>query len=318
MNSSIARLMIAFGLMVSTAACVTNGTIRSANLADHGQTLTDFPRWHEVVPNVHAYSDTLIVGPQAFTTNSLIIVTTEGVVVVDGQSNEEKAKALIDAVRKITPQPVKYIVIASDHRDHTGGNPTLRAAWPEAVFISSAVSKQTLERQERPVPPPAEVVTDSRTLNLGGTQVQILNIGRGHTGGDLIVHLPANRLVFMSELYNRYVYPAYITAHPTEWVATIDKALAMNATWYLPGHGFTEGNAATLKRGLVEYKKALEYVNAEARRLHALGLPCASEKDCPAHDQANLSPYLGWTDSGGQSRRAIARVYAELEGRLPK
>src|SRR6185295_6859956 len=128
-------------------------------------------------------------------------------------------------------------VVASDHVDHVGANGELKAAFPGAVFISSPASLKTMTDLKRDVLP-TETVADKRTLRVGATDIQILNLGRGHTGGDLVVYLPESKVMFLSELYLHQVFPAMITAYPSEWVETLRKAQAMDVTWYVPGHGF--------------------------------------------------------------------------------
>lgn len=290
---------------------------KTADIAERGLKPSDFPRWHQVVPNVYAYEDTLTSGGQTLTTGSLIIVTTDGVVIVDGQDNVAQGKALAASIKKITPQPVKYMIIASDHGDHVNGNPALKAVWPNMVFISTPASKKTMEAQKQQILA-SELVTDRRDLKVGGTDIQILNLGRAHTGGDLVVYLPQSKVMFMSEIYDRYVFPPMITGFPSEWAATIRKALAMDVTWYIPGHGSTDGDAATLKADLNEYLKATDHVISEAKRLRAAGLACESEKNCAAFEKANWGPYTSWTLFKGQAPRALARVYMEMDGKLPK
>ncbi len=56
---------------------------------------------------------------------------------------------------------------------------------------------------------------------------------------------------------------------------------------------------------------------AESKRLHAAGLKCESAKDCPAVEQANWGPYKKWPASGSQGPVAVAKVYQEIEGKLP-
>lgn len=315
-NLRPAAAALACALFASTTVSAADAAM-SAAIADHGLEVGDFPRWHQLAPNVYAYEDTLITPKLTFTTNSLIVVTGEGVVLVDGQDNETRAQALVDAIKKITPQPLKYVVLASDHRDHVGGLPTIKAAFPDAVYISSSASLKTMQGQSRPVLA-TETVDGKRALKLGGTEIQILNIGRGHTGGDLVVYLPATKVLFMSELYYRDIFPSMITGYPSEWLATLKRAQAMDVTWFVPGHGFAAGTASELKADFQESIKVLELIVSEGKRLHPTGAPCATEKDCPANKQANWGTYVNYTESDLQSPRALARMYAEIEGRLPK
>src|SRR5207244_12243409 len=131
-------------------------------------------RTNQVAPGVYTYEALRAGDPGGFmTTNSLFVVTTDGVLVADGQGNVQQAKEMVDKIAKITPQPIKYVVICSDHGDHTAGN----TAFPKtAVFISSPASKKTLEGSNAAVIP-SETVADKRTIKMGKTEIQVLNIG---------------------------------------------------------------------------------------------------------------------------------------------
>ena len=290
--------------------------VHSADISRRNLKQSDFPLWQELVPGVYAYQDLHNADPNGvfISTVSLIVVTTDGVMVVDGQGDVPQTKLMIDNVRKLTPQPIKYVVIASDHVDHVGGNAAFKAAYPDVVFISSPVSQKNLAKNDNP---PTQTVADKRTIRMGKTDMGILNLGRAHTGGDLAVYLPESKVLFLSEIYLRDVFPAMRSAYPTEWLGTIRKAQAMDVSWYVPGHGFID-DAATMKRELEEARKATEYVIAEATRLHAAGHSCESPKNCPAVQKANWGPYNDWALRSSQAPLAVAKVYQEIEGKLPK
>ena len=165
---------------------------------------------------------------------------------------------------------------------------------------------------------------------LGGTSIEILNLGRAHTGGDLSVYLPAGRVLFMSEAYLHWIFPAMRSAYPSEWVQMLRKAESMDAAWYVPGHGFVD-DAAILKADLPAYRRAVEQVIAEATRLHAAKIPCAPpvpnaraagagsapREPCEAAAKGNWGDLRTWTLFGGQLEIAIRRVYDQLDGKLP-
>jgi cyclase len=293
--------------------------VRSSNIFDSGLKKEDFPRWQKVGTDTYIFEGVHAGDPSAglFTTVSLVVVTKAGVLVVDGQGSVPETQQLIDQVKKVTSQPIKYVVVGSDHGDHTGGNAAFKTAYPEAVFLSSPASKEALSKAKNADTfAPLKIVNGRETLKLGGTEIQVLNLGRAHTGGDMVVYLPSNKVMFMSEVYLRGLFPAMRSAYPTEWLATIDKAMAMNASLYIPGHGFTD-DSASMKRDLVEFKKSLEYVIGEGKRLHAAGEKCESAKDCPAAAHVNWGPYAKWTASASQGPIALAKVYQEIEGKLP-
>jgi cyclase len=158
--------------------------------------------------------------------------------------------------------------------------------------------------------PAAAMIGDRQVVDVGGIEVQVLFLGRAHTGGDLHVLLPKQRLLFMSEAYLNRVFPAMRSAYPTEWVATIDKALALPVDRFVPGHGFIEAPAAS-REELVTFQTAVKAVIAETRRLYALGLRADA-----AVTQANWGPYGEWFLADQQAPIAVARIYDEIEGKL--
>jgi glyoxylase-like metal-dependent hydrolase (beta-lactamase superfamily II) len=171
--------------------------VNSADIADRGVKVTDFPRWKQLVPDIYFYEGLHGADPDGhvINTGSLIVVTTDGV--ADGQGDLAQTKAMVDTIRSFTSRPVKYVIVCSDHGDHTGGNAAFTAAFPGVVFISSHASQKLLEKSANP---PVETVADERVLKMGNTELDVLNLGRAHTGGDLVVYLPQSKIMFMSEV----------------------------------------------------------------------------------------------------------------------
>ena len=291
---------------------------RTADPQKRGFKESDFPRVVNIAENVYGYED-FHPSPDKMTTVSMWVVTSEGVLLADGQANPEKTKKLLDAIATTTDRPLKYYVVGSDHGDHTGGNAVLPAG---VTMIAHATSKAVLEKSatapgRKPDAPrvvvPNEVLQDDKkVMRLGGTEVQILFLGRAHTGGDLHVYLPKQKILFMSEAYLNRVFPAMRSAYPSEWVGVLDKALKMDVTTYVPGHGFVEQPAAS-REELQKYREALAAVIAEVKRLHAAGVPVED-----AIAQADFGEYEGWKLHESQRPIAIRKIYDELDGKLPK
>src|SRR5690606_32112872 len=135
-------------------------------------------------------------------------------------------------------------------------------------------------------------------------------LGRAHTGGDLMVHLPAERILFMSEAYLHRVFPAMRSAFPSEWVATIERAQAMDVDVYVPGHGFVD-SPRILEEELEVYRQAVQQVIDEGRRLHEQGLPLEQ-----AQEQARFGDLETWSLRSSQGSVAIRQADAELDGEL--
>jgi cyclase len=307
-------------LALSVLASLAVAQPRTAYPEKRGLKLSEFPRVVKLADNVYGYEE---IRQPGFTTVSLFVVGADGVLVADGQGSPDATKTMLDAIGKVTSKPVKWYVVGSDHGDHTAGNSVLPK---DITFIVHPTSKAQLERDAaavakaptqagqavRPpvVVPPTAMTGEKETVNVGGIEVQALFLGRAHTGGDLMVYLPKQKILFMSETYLNRVFPAMRSAYPSEWVTVIDKALAMDVDRFVPGHGFIEEPKAS-REELVEYQKALKYVIGEVNRLHKLGL---SADD--AAKQANWGSYKEWFLSEQQGPIAVRKVYEEIEGKL--
>src|SRR5688572_8304735 len=281
--------------------------VRTADPAQRGVALSEFPRFVRLADNVYGYE---AIRAPGFTTVSLIVIGTAGVLIADGQGNAQATQTMLDRIRTLTALPVRWYVVGSDHGDHTAGNSVL----PKDVkYIVHPTSRQQLARDsatageahERaaaaaraagnaaPAPrvvivPPAAMTSEREVIDVGGTTVEVLFLGRAHTGGDLSVYLPNEKILFMSEAYLNRVFPAMRSAYPTEWVRTIDRALALDVHRYVPGHGFIEEPAVS-REELMKFRDAVTAVIAEVKRLHALGLTAEQ-----AIAQANWGEYRDW------------------------
>jgi cyclase len=308
LTHSVAVLALPLLLGAQSAQVVRTGAI-----ADRGLTPADFPQLKKLTDDVYVFSDLHSAG-FGYMTNDLVVITSNGVLVADGQGTPEVTKKLVDQVATLTSEPIRYVVICSEHGDHTGGN----VAFPStATFISSPASQANLQRQaaaDRPGGPrtivPTETVSDRRVLSMGSTEVQVLYNGRAHTGGDLEVYLPKEKIAFLSEVFSNHIFPSMRTANPIEWISTLKKASALNATIFVPGHGFVD-DPQVLREELAAFQEAVRYVVAEAKRLHDMGLTVDA-----ALKQANWGPYETWTSKERNAPIAMQRVYDDLEGKI--
>src|SRR5262245_63114807 len=133
------RVAVLVLIFLTGTTLVAQQQTRSALVADRGLKPADFPQVKKLADNVYVFSDLHTLG---YMTNDLIVLTPDGVLVVDGQGSVPVTQKLVDHIKTLTPQPIKYVVVASDHGDHTGGN----SAFPSTVtFIASPFSKDILQ-----------------------------------------------------------------------------------------------------------------------------------------------------------------------------
>jgi len=175
--------------------------------------------------------------------NVAVRVTSEGVIIVDDKLPTLYTD-IVSKVKSVTPQPIKYVLSTHQHGDHTGAN---------AEFLKSA--EILMHRNARAnmitqnLPGPGRIVyTDQQSVFLGGVEVQMRYMGRGHTNGDSVIYFPDLRTVHTGDLVvwgkrsqGTTLTPNmdYATGNGSgkEWAATLDKLLALDFDAAIPGHG---------------------------------------------------------------------------------
>lgn len=167
-------------------------------------------RSKEVVPGVYVITDLSF-------SNCGFIVTDEGVVVVDTQLIPFFAKEMIKEIKAITDKPIKYAINTQWHTDHVGGN---EAFFPQTRIIAheftrKIIAKRRKEQEEGKVDeslkqlgefkftPPDITFDENMTLHMGGKVIELKFFGGGHTGGDIVVYLPKEKVIFSGDLFSK-------------------------------------------------------------------------------------------------------------------
>lgn len=192
--------------------------------------------------------------------NCGLVVGEDACLVVDTRSDLGEAADLIDAVRRVTPHPWT-VVNTHAHYDHCFGNALFRPAtvWgqrgcaadlratgeaqrtarvTELLAEGDAVAAERVRRA--PLDPPDALVDDTAVLDVGGREVVLRHLGRGHTAHDLVVEVETSgdgTVVFAGDLVEEGAPPAFEDAFPAEWPATLGRLHALTRGPVVPGHG---------------------------------------------------------------------------------
>ena len=128
----------------------------------------------------------------------MFIVTPEGVIATDPIGERRPAAAAyIGEIRKITQAPIKYVVYSHGHWDHIAGGKPFKDLG--ATFVSHWRTKNLIDKRNPPdLVSPDLVVTDSGgKLELGGTTLELLYLGKNHGDNSLVMRLPKEKIIFV-------------------------------------------------------------------------------------------------------------------------
>lgn len=258
--------------------------------------------------------------------NAGFIVGSNGVVVVDTFEDAAPARALLAEIRKITTQPVRYVVNTHYHLDHTGGN----AAFAEVgATILAHRNLRGWERTENlkffgkdPKPEyrtmveslvlPDMVYSEAVDLFLGPRLVQVRYM-LGHTGGDSVVIVPDADVVFGGDLVWQKHLPNLIDASTAPWLRTLDKLLRDHPkATFVSGHGDV-ASASDVK----DFRDYIQTLREDIAKAQGTG---KSGQELTDTVEAELKPKYGeWGFYKNFVKRNIEQTAAELTGqkRLP-
>lgn len=229
-----------------------------ASQADLAEKTVSFTRLSD-----HAYAYTAEGDP-----NTGIVIGDDAVMVIDTQATPEMAQDVIRRIRAVTDKPIRYVVLSHYHAVRVLG---ASAYKPEHVIASEDTLSLIRERGEQDkaseigrfprlfrnvesVPPgltwPTLTFTGKMTLWLGKLEVQLLQLGRGHTKGDTVVWLPAERILFSGDLVEFDATPYAGDAYFNDWPQTLDKLAALKPQKLVPGRGAALENEAQVAAGL--------------------------------------------------------------------
>jgi len=190
--------------------------------------------------------------------NSGVIVGDKSVIVVDAKTTAAAAKELLDDIAKITPKPVTTVILTHSDQDHVNG----LAAFPAAVKViahenNKKEQEAALSAGGRGAPPadrlPSQLVSKQKeALTIDGVKLELYHWAPAHTSGDLVIYLPAEKIVFTGDIIAMTLPDPLIHLEKNGtsegWIATTKGMVALDSDQFVPGHGDIQTKAAIQKR----------------------------------------------------------------------
>jgi glyoxylase-like metal-dependent hydrolase (beta-lactamase superfamily II) len=277
----------------------------SARAAEGPQT----GKLEQIIPGHYIYSSGARI--------SGVIATSEGVLVLDALSNEAMARHERQLIADTIRQPIRYLISSTFHGNYSRGN----VAYQDAVRIGhesyradliDMMKMDSVPAAQQTAMLPHQTYRDRMTLYVGGKEIQIRYIGRGHTRGDSIVFVPQDRIVYLSELFFDNRFP-FMNDGYVDWIDTLDIALKLDADIFVPGQGPTSliSNPRASRQALMRARQVLVDFRDAVEREIARG---ATEDEAVA--AVLLPQYQDMTGYQQQRPVVVRRMYQGLKGAL--
>jgi glyoxylase-like metal-dependent hydrolase (beta-lactamase superfamily II) len=214
-------------------------------------------KFEPVAPNVYAYvgdTEGRTYENEALNANIGLVVTPAGAVLIDSGATFQSARQIAEAVKKVTAQPIKWVINTGgqDHRwlgngyfkaqgaeivAHANAEADMKARGPEHRKGNAPVLKEKMDGTE--IVLPTRWLKDANTkLELGGTAIELVHRKGGHTPGDSMVWLPQSSVVFTGDVvYVDRILGLHPVSKTKTWVESFEALEALNPKVVVPGHG---------------------------------------------------------------------------------
>jgi glyoxylase-like metal-dependent hydrolase (beta-lactamase superfamily II) len=262
----------------------------------------------EIIPGHHVFN--------SGTFNSGVIATGEGVVVLDALNSESVGKAEREAIATMIRQPVRFLVSGTFHNNYSKGNAAYADVWKIGHENYRADLLQLMQREKVPAEEqkarlPNETYRNRVTLYLGGKEIQIRYLGRGHTRGDSIIYVPQDRIAYLSELFFAEQFLYIEDGFGLDWLKTLDAVDGLGADIFVPAHGPIPADPRETRQGLGRFRQMLVDVRDSVQKEVARG---ATEDQAIA--TVRWPQYEKLQGYNAQREVAVRRLYRQLTGTL--
>ncbi|MDP9996123.1 glyoxylase-like metal-dependent hydrolase (beta-lactamase superfamily II) [Variovorax boronicumulans] len=262
--------------------------------------------------------------------NTGIVIGDASVLVADTQATPAMAADVVRRIREVTDKPIKYVVLTHYHAVRVLGAAGYGA---EHILASQDTRDLIVERGEadkaseigrfprlfqnvETVPPgltwPTMTFTGKMTLWLGKLEVQLIQLGRGHTKGDTVVWLPGEKTLLSGDLVEFGATPYAGDAYFQDWPQTLDNIAALQPAALVPGRGAALTTPAEVAEGLTGTRNFISDVYASVQE----GVKAGRDLNTVYKDTyAKLKPkYSQWVIFDHCMPFDVSRAYDEASG----
>jgi cyclase len=173
--------------------------------------------------------------------NTLVRVTPAGVIVVDTKNpGENRYDRIMEEIKSVTDQPVKFVLNTHHHPDHVGNNKQFIDAGATVIALDALKTNMAGDPRTKDIPGlPTQTFAKDYVLKLGGAEVDAHFYGRGHTGDDTMIYFPDSKVVMVSDQITEGNPGADSRNGGSilEWNKSLDGVLSLDFEIAIPGRG---------------------------------------------------------------------------------
>jgi glyoxylase-like metal-dependent hydrolase (beta-lactamase superfamily II) len=222
---------------------------------------------------------------------AMFVVTKAGVIATDPISlRRPAAKAYIDEIRKVTQAPIKYVIYSHSHYDHSAGGKPFKDLG--ATFIAHKNAKARIqELKPADVVVPDQVVDQKKVIQLGGTTLELLYVGRNHSDSMLVMRLPKEKIIFAVDIIPLQSLPFREMAdnYVPDIEESLKKIIAMDWDRVIAGHPGPGGRQIGTKDDARNQLAYLQDLSAAVKKAISEGKSYAD-----AEKEIKLPKYEKW------------------------
>ncbi|MBN8939653.1 MAG: MBL fold metallo-hydrolase [Rhizobiales bacterium] len=221
--------------------------------------------------------------------NTGVIIGPDSVMVIDAQATPVMAKTVVEKIRTVTDKPIKHVVLSHYHAVRVLGASGFGAS---EIIASKATRDLIVERGQEDwdselgrfprlfqaaetVPGltwPTVTFQDHMSVWLGDREVRLMHLGRGHSAGDIVAHVPDADVVFSGDLVEYHSACYCGDAYFADWPATLDRIAELKPNALVPGRGSAVVGEDKVRAALANTRDFLTTLYGSVSKSAARGL----------------------------------------------
>ncbi|MDG1471055.1 MAG: MBL fold metallo-hydrolase [Ascidiaceihabitans sp.] len=218
--------------------------------------------------------------------NSGVIIGDESVMIVEAQATPRLANKVIEKVRSITDKPISHVVLTHYHAVRVLG---ASAYGAEQIIMGETARGMVMERGQEDwdsefqrfprlfegyesIPGltyPTQTFNDAMTVYLGNRRIDLMHVGRAHTAGDIVIHVPDENVMFTGDIVEDHSACYCGDGYFNEWGHTLDNIASFDVDAIAPGRGDALVGKDAVERAIESTRDFVDSTYAPAARVAA-------------------------------------------------